>query len=278
MTSPDRPRDPSPSVLSKTTLPPPELLDRSTPQSVGAVVLAHLRDDMPISRHTGARAEEAHLRSRLVESRAAGDLEAERGASIQLARLLATRGRDLGVATKLARRALMLGEDGPLRAELSGWLAGLGECALAAATLRGLCDPERPREAARTLVKIAVLLARADDTSGAADALREAIDLDLASVLASELYGAIAAWAPEAVSPAQAAAAYLEAARRREASVESDQDAAFEARLRALDLAPTDSAAAEAVAETLITRGRQGAADEVRRVHGEAVSEVEDRE
>jgi hypothetical protein len=259
-------------------MPPPELFERSSPQSVGAVVLAHLRDDMPISRHSGARAEEAHLRSRLVESRSAGDLEAERAASIQLARLLATRGRDLGVATKLARRALMLGEDAPLRTELSGWLAGLGECALAAATLRGLSDPLRPMETARTLVKIAVLLTRADDTAGAADALREAIELDPHDPLASELYGAIAAWAPDAVSLADGAAAYLEAARRREEGGDSDQDGAFEARLRALDLAPTDSAAAEAVAESLAQRGRQGAADEVRRAHAEALSAVDDED
>ncbi len=257
-------------------MPPPELFERSSPQSVGAVVLAHLRDDVPISRHSGPRAEEAHLRSRLVESRSTGDLEAERQGSIQLARLLAMRGRDLGVATKLARRALMLGEDGALRTELSGWLAGLGECALAAATLRGLCDPLRPVETARTLVKIAVFLARADDTSGAADALREAIELDPLDALASELYGAIAAWAPSAVSPAEGAQAYLEAARRREAGAESEQDSAFEARLRALDLAPTDSAAAEAVAEALAVRGRHGAADEVRRAYAEALSAVQD--
>jgi hypothetical protein len=257
-------------------MPPPELLDRSAPQSVGALVLAHLRDDAPISRHSGARAEEAHLRARLAEVRSAGDVETERQLSIQLARLLATRGRELGVATKLGRRALMLGEDTALRTELAGWLAGLGESALAAATLRGLCDPAKPTETARTLVKIAVLLARADDTPGAADALREAMDVDPADAMASEVYGTIAAWAPDAVSPAEAASAYLEAARRRDLDKGKDQDAAFEDRLRALDLAPTDGAAAEAVAVSLVARGRHGAADEVRRAHAEALSAVED--
>ena len=257
-------------------MPPPELLDRSAPQSVGALVLAHLRDDAPISRHTGARAEEAHLRSQLVESRSAGDLDMERQLSVQLARLLGARGRDLGLATKLARRALLLGEDAALRTELAGWLAGLGECGLAAATLRGLCDASRPTETARTLVKIAVLLARADDTPGAAEALREAIAMDPADAMASELYGTIAAWAPKAVSAAEAASAYLEAARRREAGKEKDADAAFEDRLRALDLAPTDGAAAEAVATSLMARNRHGAADEVRRAHAEALAAVED--
>ena len=259
-------------------MPPPELLDRSAPQSVGALVLAHLRDDAPISRHTGARAEEAHLRSQLIESRSAGDLDVERRLSVQLARLLGARGRDLGLATKLARRALLLGEDAPLRTELAGWLAGLGECSLAAATLRGLCDPSRPSDMARTLVKIAVLLARADDTPGAAEALREAIELDPADAMASELYGTIAAWAPGVVSAAEAASAYLEAARRREAGKEKDPEAAFEDRLRALDLAPIDSAAVEAVATALIARNRPGAADEVRRTHAEALSAVRDGE
>lgn len=253
-------------------MPPPELLHRDVPQSVGALVLAQLLEDAPISRHTGARAEEAHLRSQLLDSRSAGDLDAERQLSIQLARLLAARGRDLGGATRLARRALLLGEDAGLRTELSGWLAGLGECGLAAATLRGLLDPARPVEAARTLVKIAVLLARAEDTPGAVSALREAIAADPSDAMASELYGTIAVWAPEAVSTVDAAAAYLEAARRREAG--QDLEAAFEDRLRALDLAPTDSAATEAVAATLAGRGLHGAADEVRRAHAEALSVI----
>src|SRR5437764_805820 len=80
-----------------------------------------------------------------------------------------------------------------LRTELAGWLAGLGEPALAAATLRGLVDADRPGEAVRLLVRIAVLLARADDAAGAADALSDAAAIDPKEAIACELLGTISA-------------------------------------------------------------------------------------
>ncbi|MFO0756786.1 MAG: hypothetical protein U0359_09855 [Byssovorax sp.] len=255
-------------------MPPPELYDRSAPASVGALLLENLRIEVPMSRHTGPRAEEAYLRAQLAESRAVVDPAAERASSIALARYLAQRGRDLGAATRLSRRALLLGDDAALRVELAGWLSALGERSLAAATLRGLVDPDKPAEAARMLVKIAVLLARGEETAGAVEALREASALEPQDAMASELLGTLAAWAPDAVGPAEAASAYLEAARRREAA--GDKDAAFEDRLRALELAPESDAAAEAVAEALIARGRAGAADEVRRAHAEALANIDE--
>jgi hypothetical protein len=251
-------------------MPPPELLDRGAPASVGALVLENLRVEMPMSRHTGPRAEEAYLRAQLAEHRAAMDAAGERESSVALARYLAQRGRDLGAATKLARRALLLGDEAALRTELAGWLAALGECTLAAATLRGLVNPDKPAEAARMLVKIAVLLARAQDTAGAADTLREAAALDPHDAMANELLGTLAAWAPSTLTPDEAAASYLEAARRREAA--DEKDAAFEDRLRALELDPESEAAAQATAEALRARGRAGAADEVLRAHAEALA------
>ncbi|MFT3775686.1 MAG: hypothetical protein QM820_60845 [Minicystis sp.] len=246
-------------------MPPPELLERAAPASVGALVLEHLRAEAPMPRHNGPRAEEAYLRARLVETRAALDADGEREASITLARLLAARGRDLGMATKLARRALMIAEDAALRVELAGWLAGLGDTAAAAATLREAVTTQPPEEATRTLVKIAVLLSRAGDAGGAAEALDEAAGLDARDAMAIELFGTLAAWAPEVVTAEGATAAYLEAARRREAA--GDDEAAFEDRVRAFDLAPHDAAAAEAMAEALGERGLAGAGDEVLRRH-----------
>src|SRR4051812_29920418 len=106
MSSQERPRDSSSPPPARRTMPPPELLDRSAPISVGEIVLEHLRDEAPMPHHTGPRADEAALRARVAESRAVEDASAERDASVSLARLPATRGRDLGLATKLARRAL----------------------------------------------------------------------------------------------------------------------------------------------------------------------------
>ncbi|MGK4008818.1 tetratricopeptide repeat protein [Sorangium sp. So ce1036] len=222
-------------------------------------------------RHRGPRAEEAYWRARVDERRAAGDAQGEREATLTLARLLAARGVELDRAAALARRALSLGDDPAMRSELAGWLAGLGEPALAAAALRGIRDDEQPAGAtARMLVKIAVLLARASDVAGAVDALKEASELAPDDAMASELLGTIATWASDEVPPEAAARAYLEAARRREAGRE--REAAFEDRLRAFEIAPHDDTAAKAMAAALFVRGRLGAADEVLRAHAEALA------
>ncbi len=254
-----------PLTANRRTMPPPELADRIAPASVTELLITAARAESSVPRHGGPRAEEGTLRARLVERQAAGDSNGERDAAIALARLLAARGTDLDAATKLARRALSLGDDAPLRTELAGWLAGLGEAGLAAATLRGLCDPTKPAETARTLVKIAVLLARGGDAQGSAEALFEAAALDGEDAMAGELLGTLAAWAPDLVPPAAAAAAYLEAAERRDK--QRDNEAAFEDRLRAFELAPGDEPSARALAESLAAQGRLGAADEVLRHH-----------
>jgi hypothetical protein len=249
-------------------MPPPELLERAAPASVGALVLEHYRAAAPMPRHNGPRAEEAYQRARVVELRAAGDAAGEREASIALARLLAARGRDLGAATKLAKRALMLGDDPQLGLELAGWLAGLGETSGSAAVLRERVAGLPPTEAARTLVKIAVLLARAGEPAAAAEALDEAAGVDGVDAMAIELFGTLATWAPETVTPEGAAAAYLEAVRRRSAA--GDDEAAFEDLLRAFETAPHHPPAAQAMAQALAARGLPGAGDEVLRMHGAA--------
>jgi hypothetical protein len=255
-------------------MPPPELLDRPAPDSAGEVVLEHVRPDAPISRFVGPRAEEAYLRGQVDEARALGDEAKEREVSVALARLLASRGTDLGMATALAARALDIQDDAALRTELAGWYAGLGAPAKAAEVMRGLCDPARPAESARVLVKTAVLLARASDAAGAAATLREAAALDPGQAMASELLGTLAGWASEEVPPEAAAAAYLEAADRREAAQEKEP--AFEDRLRAFEIAPHHEEAATTLASALTARGRTGAADEVMRAYAAAIAQLDD--
>ncbi|XXY44123.1 hypothetical protein WME91_29360 [Sorangium sp. So ce269] len=253
------------------TLQTPELMEPAGPASAGQLLIGASRPVAPVSRHRGPRAEEAYWRARVDERRAAGDAQGEREAALSLARILAARGVDLDRATALARRALSLGDDPAMRSELAGWLAGLGEPALAAAALRGLRDDAQPPGAtARLLVKIAVLLARASDVAGAVDALEEASELAPDDAMASELLGTISAWASDQVFPEAAAKAYLEAARRREAARE--REAAFEDRLRAFDIAPHDDMAAKGMAAALFVRSRHGAADEVLRTHADALA------
>ncbi len=230
---------------------------------VGAWVQEAATQALP--RRTGARAEQAWLRGRLVQARASDDWEAERAASVQLARALAARGTELDLAARLARRALVLGEDPQLREELSGWFAGLGEPGLAAATLRPAALERRPEQAALVLTRIAVFEARAGTPEAAVDALREASQLAPADAVVLEVLGAVGAHSPGALPISQAADAYIEAARRRDAR--GERAPAFEDLLRAFELDPSSAIAAELLAGALAARGRVGAADEILREH-----------
>src|SRR4051794_31990755 len=76
----DRTSDFGPGTHPRRTMPPPELLDRAAPASVGALVLENIRAEAPVSRHTGPVAEETRLRAALTDSRARSDVTAEREA------------------------------------------------------------------------------------------------------------------------------------------------------------------------------------------------------
>jgi tetratricopeptide (TPR) repeat protein len=254
---------------ARTTLRPPEWTQsREGPRSAASLTFEIQLSDAPVSRRTGPRAELAFLAARVRTCSSAGDMDGERTAATALARALVTRGTELDSATKLARRALLLGHDAALREELSGWFAALGEPALAAATLRPLVADLSGAAAARILTRIGVLLGRAGDAAGAADALFDAAREDPADPAAPELQAGIGAWAESAVSSERAAEGYLEGFRRREAS--GDRAAAFEDLLRAFEMAPGEPLPAERLAGALAVRGRTGAADEVLREHARA--------
>lgn len=252
-------------------MPPPELLDRAAPDSAGSIVLEQARIEAPVSRHVGARADEAYWRGQLDEMCALGDEVGERQASVALARVLAARGTDLDTAVSLAERALELGEDASLRADLAGWLSGLGQHARAAQMWLAMVQEDKPQEAARILVKAAVLFARAQEAQAAVEALERAARLDAHQPMANEILGTLAGWEPPVVAPEAAAASFLDAASRREAAKE--REATFEDRLRAFEIAPHDEAAASSLAGALAARGKHGAGDEVLRWHAAIVAE-----
>ena len=254
--------------VGRRTLPPPEW---SAPRSVSGLALDWLKQHAPVARRKGSRAELASLRARLKRAAASGDSEGERLAASLLARGLAARGAELDLATKLGRRALMLGEDPALREELASWFAALGEPGLAAATLKPLVDVERGERLGRLLTRIAVFLGRHGEGRAAADALAGASRASGLDPVPDELRGAIFAWAPEVVSAADGADAYLEAARRRDA--QGDKAGAFEDLLRGFEIAPEHPPAAQRLSQNLAARGRAGAAEQVLREHARAAGD-----
>lgn len=213
------------------------------------------------------------MRARVEEARAGGDPQALREASATLARWLASRDRDLDEAVELGSQALQVEDDVELRRELSAWLESLGEPARAAAMLRSIASlPDvDSTEAAYVLVRTGVLKARAGAGASAAAALEAALPIDPEDALAAELLGVIGAWAPEAVSPREAASHYLESARRR--AVQSQPDAELEDLWRAITVDAPGEAAVEALATALEQRRRAAAADEVRRACAHAIKD-----
>jgi tetratricopeptide (TPR) repeat protein len=234
---------------------------------------------------SGAPAEEATLRARVDQARRSRDRKTEYETSVLLARWLARNDHDLDQAVLLATNALLVKDDRELRCELAAWLECLGDAARAAETLAPLATIEAPslradgssaaREdavGATMLLRIGVLSARAAEAGAASDAFARAAEVDVRDPLSCELRGSLAAWAPEVVSPEQAAEAYLDAAGRRERA--GALDAQLENLWRAFDADPTSDRVASDLAAALVLRGRGGAADEAMRAHALALGEV----
>ncbi|MEI9936409.1 MAG: hypothetical protein WDO69_04210 [Pseudomonadota bacterium] len=253
------------------TLPPPEWMGREGPHSAASLALQRYELDMPVPHRVGPRAELATLSARLSAASAAGDGERERVAASSLSRALAARGTELELATRYARRSLLIAEDPVLREELAGWFASLGEPSLAAITLRPLLSGKRGLDAAALHMRVAVLLGRAGDAEGQRDSLTHAAAENPAESQPLELLGAIGAWAPQVMSGPAAARAYLEAAERRDRLGERSN--AFENLLRAYEMAPELAPAASRLAHVLTLRSRAGAADEVYREHARALGD-----
>jgi cellulose synthase operon protein C len=258
-------------VPKRRTLPPPEWMGRDGPRSAASLALERYELDMPVPHRVGPRAELASISARLLAASASGDGERERVAASSLSRALAARGTELELATRYARRSLLLGEDPVLREELAGWFASLGEPSLAAITLRPLLAGKLGADAAALHSRLAVLLGRAGDAEGQREALTQAAAENPSESQPLELLGAIGAWAPHVVSGQAAAHAYLEAAERRDRL--GERSSAFENLLRAYEMAPDFAPAAERLATVLTMRSRAGAADEVRREHARALGE-----
>lgn len=225
-----------------------------------------------LARFEGPLAQAAHLAAVLEDAVAGGDRAREREASESLARLLSARGTELDLAVKLARRALALEDDPILRSDVAGWLAGIGDPATAALELRAGTEVAPGTTRARTLTRVAVLLARASKPDGAAVVLEEAGESDASDPMPCELIGLLSSLSPDVVAPDRGVRGYIDAASRRRAN--GDEEAALEDLLRAFELDPSSAEAADAVAAALHARGRSSAADELIREHAAALADA----
>ncbi len=265
------PVDPTGAVRSgHGTLPPPEWTAAAESER-GAAGIA----PSALARLSGPRAEEAWLRARVRQSRAAEDAGAVRVACVALARWLGARDRDLDEAVELAGAALRTSDDLELRRELSAWLESLGEPAQAAAVLKTIASmPEvESAETAYALARVGLLRARAGSAAAAAVSFEAARSIDGGDPLPSELLATLWAWEPDVVSAAMAVEAHLDAAQRRSALKQDDAELVDLWRAFGVDPA---SVAARALSEALEARGRTAAADEVVRAHAQAIAVTDD--
>jgi hypothetical protein len=243
------------------TLPPPEWKQPAAAPGSGRKDLSSQR----LPRRTGPRAEEAWLRARVEQARAAQDAPAFREYAVRLARWLASRDRDLLEAAELASLALGFGEDVELRREMSSWLESLGEFARAAAAIKPLAAmPDiDSSEAAFLLVRAGVLKARAGAPAAAAVSFETAMSIDASDPVTAELFAGMWVSDPEAIDPSVASEAYCEAARRQRLA--ERPDAEIQDLWRAVAAEPSNTGATGALATLLDAQGRPDAADELRR-------------
>lgn len=226
-----------------------------------------LHPQAPLPRWRDARAELPALRAQLRRAESDRDVDRERLIAAALARALVKRRAELDIALRLARRAVLLGDE-TLRVELAGWHCQLGQTALAVGMLLPLLElPGLDR--ARLAMRIALYFARLGDAEQALGALREAAAHDPDDPLIYELMATVHGWAPWATSARRAADAYLRGAAER--LKRKDSELAFQDTLRAFDTAPDHVESAETLARAFEARSQLAHADEVWRRHAAAL-------
>lgn len=163
----------------------------------------------------------------------------------------------------LAERSLSSRVDPSLTQDLATWWSLAGDSARAATLLQGTLDSVPAEERSELQRRAGEWYARAGRETHAQAAFRRACQEPNASVEAWESLGKQGFWAQ--MDPAEASDAFLHAAERRRQRGEDQLE--LENQLRAFELSPDSLKAAEALANSLVRRGRAGAAEEVLRSH-----------
>ncbi|MEY4549958.1 MAG: hypothetical protein RL685_6153 [Pseudomonadota bacterium] len=177
----------------------------SSSTAPGAPGLRGLNAQPSLPRWRDVRAELPALRAQLRRAERKRDVERERLIAAALARALVRRRSELDIAVRLARRAVLLGEDG-LRTDLAAWHCQLGQTELGVGMLLPLLEsPGLDR--ARLSMRVALYWSRLGDAERALTALREAAAYDPDDPLIHELQATVHGWAPRVASAAPRASA-----------------------------------------------------------------------
>ncbi len=205
--------------------------------------------------------QQAPLGAFAAQIRSATAQSAKASSAGRLARVLAQRKIELREAIGLAEKSLKLDSDPDLARDLSQWWVGVGDCIRGAALLK-LCLVDLPEdEQGEVLLTIAHLYARAGQSHHAVQALRDVMKRGDRDARPYEMHGSFGFWSD--LAPVECSLSYLQAAKIRKSA--GEEAAAFENLLRAFEVAPTFSEAAQALAISLREKERGGAADEILR-------------
>jgi len=207
-----------------------------------------------LDRRTNKVAEESTISARLEAARASGDLEAERGACLELARLLEVRGIGLGGAAQLYGRAADIRAEADVLRKRASLEEKLGRPALAADALGAALDLDA-QPGGR--VRLGWLLLRAGDNKRASEAFARAA-AETNEPLATELRGALGFAGTGEVSRKEGADLYIEAAARRAGADQGEAELDDLARAFALSSSPD---VAHRIALALERRGHEDLAD-----------------
>ena len=207
-----------------------------------------------LDRRTSKVAEESTISARLEAARASGDLEAERSACLELARVLEVRGIGLGSAAQLYARAADIRSEADILRKRASLEEKLGRPALAADALGAALDLHA-QPGGR--VRLGWLLLRAGDNKRASEAFARAA-AETNEPLATELRGALGFAGTGEVSRQEGADLYIEAATRRAGADQGEAELDDLARAFALSSSPE---VADRMALALERRGHADLAD-----------------
>lgn len=202
----------------------------------------------------------APLAALSTQVRASSQTKDKATAAGRLARQLVRRGMEVRDALGLAEKSLTKNPDRDLALDVARWWESIGELGRSVAVAEAVVGELLPLQQREVLMGMAWSSIRLGKVDAAVQTLRRLMELAPDDPVPCELYGSLGFWSTSLRND-ECALAYLRAAEIHQRL--GDDNHAFESRLRAFELDPLCSEAAQALAHALRDSGRVGAADEI---------------